>query len=190
MEVIQSVYGLPDAPRAWWEEITGFLRGLGFTHCRVDTAFLVWYYGDGSVGIMIVLHVDDIMIANDGTKTTEKIVEAIHKKYPFGERVKVQEQGSVTYTGRTITVQGTEVQMNQQAYIEGRMSKLPVKKTKNREKNDTCTEMEKADFKSSVGDLHWVTSQTRVDHAVDTSRLQKRQQNSLPMEIILILAES
>ena len=37
-------------------------------------------------------------------------------------------------------------------------------------------EAEKADYKSGVGDLHWVTSQTRVDHAVDTSRLQKRQQ--------------
>ena len=35
--------------------------------------------------------------------------------------------------------------------------------------------METADFKSGVGDLHWVTSQTRVDHAVDTSRFQKRQ---------------
>ena len=31
LEVIQSVYGLPDAPRAWWEEITGFLRSLGYT---------------------------------------------------------------------------------------------------------------------------------------------------------------
>ena len=28
---------------------------------------------------------------------------------------------------------------------------------------------------SGVGDLHWVTSQSRPDHAVDTSRLQKRQ---------------
>ena len=58
------------------------------------------------------------------------------------------------------------------------MTNLPVKKAKNRERTDLCEEMEKADFKSGVGDLHWVTSQTRVDHAVDTSRLQKRQQNA------------
>ena len=57
------------------------------------------------------------------------------------------------------------------------MSSLPVKKTKHRDLQSPVTEKEKADFKSSVGDLHCVTSQTRVDHAVDTSRLQKRQNN-------------
>ena len=55
------------------------------------------------------------------------------------------------------------------------MDDLPCKKVKNRSKDSDTTEMERADFKSSTGDLHWVTSQTRVDHAVDTSRLQKRQ---------------
>jgi len=177
LEVIQSVYGLPDAPRAWWEELTGFLRSLGFCHSRVDMAFLVWYYDNGSIGIMIILHVDDIMITNDGTKVTEKLVEAIHKKYPFGEWVEVAKQGSVTYTGRTISVNGQEVNMSQEDFIKGRMTSLPVKKSKSRDKSELCTEIEKADFKSGLGDLHWVTSQTRVDHAVDTSRLQKRQQN-------------
>ena len=28
-EVLRSVYGLPDAPRAWWEEFTGFRLSLG-----------------------------------------------------------------------------------------------------------------------------------------------------------------
>ena len=77
----------------WWEEITSFLRSLGFQHSRVDTAFLVWYYGDGSIGVMIILHVDDVMVTNDGSKTGEKIVEAIHHKYPFGEWVEVAKQG-------------------------------------------------------------------------------------------------
>jgi len=30
LEVLKSVYGLPDAPRAWWEEVTGYLRSVGF----------------------------------------------------------------------------------------------------------------------------------------------------------------
>ena len=76
----------------------------------------------------------------------------------------------VTYTGRTI-----EVCVNQTDFIQGRMNYVPSKRYKNRAKTDPCTELEAADFKSGVGDLHWVTSQTRVDHAVDTSRFQKRQ---------------
>ena len=55
------------------------------------------------------------------------------------------------------------------------MNHLPIKKYKSRPKDDPCTEVEVADFKSGVSDLHWVTSQTRVDHAVDISGLQKHQ---------------
>ena len=42
VDVLRSVYGLPDAPRAWWEEFTGFLLSLGFTHSRIDVAFHVF----------------------------------------------------------------------------------------------------------------------------------------------------
>ena len=83
--------------------------------------------------------------------------------------------GSVTYTGRTLDLFGEEVHVHQKDFIEGRMSSLSFKKSKGRDKSSPCDESEKADFKSGVGDLHWVTSQTRVDHAVDTSRFQKRQ---------------
>ena len=65
--------------------------------------------------------------------------------------------------------------MDQKDFIDGRIGRLPTRKTKNRTTSDACTEAEKADFKSGVGDLHWVTSQTRIDHAVDTSKFQKRQ---------------
>ena len=135
----------------------------------------MFYLPDGSIGILIIIHVDDIMLSSDGTKATEAIVQKIHDKYPYGEWVNVSEAKKVLYTGRTIELIGSEVVMHQKEFIEGRMNNLPVKKHKNRPKDDVCIEVEVADFKSGVGDLHWVTSQTRVDHAVDTSRLQKRQ---------------
>ena len=40
LEVLKSVYGLPDAPRAWWDEITAFLKSLGFVHTRVDLSLI------------------------------------------------------------------------------------------------------------------------------------------------------
>ncbi len=99
-EAILDVYGLPDAPRAWWEEITGFLRDeCGLVHCRMDPAFMVFHHDNGNVGMVLVLHVDDIMIASDGSKRAEAMVEKIHSKYPFGEWLNVSEQESITYTG-------------------------------------------------------------------------------------------
>ena len=104
LEVLKSVYGLPDATRAWWEEGTSFLRECGYQHSRLDAAFLIWYHPDGSVGLITVLHVDDIMIASDGSNETERTVIRIHNKYPFGEWNVVEDIESITYTGRTIKV--------------------------------------------------------------------------------------
>ncbi len=174
LEVLKSVYGLPDAPRAWWEEVTGFLRGIGFEHSRLDVAFMVCYHDDGSLGAMIILHVDDVMVATDGTPYMEAKVEEFHKKYPFGEWENVKEVGEVTYTGRQISLHGNEIHLGQADFIKGRMDNIPMARQK-KSLEEKCTPTEHAEFRSGVGNLHWVTSQTRVDHAVDTSRLQKRQ---------------
>ena len=55
-ELRKSVYGLPDAPRAWWNELTKYLVDeLHFVHSRLDCAFLVWYHEDGSVGVILIV---------------------------------------------------------------------------------------------------------------------------------------
>ena len=51
----------------------------------MDVAFMVMYHESGDIGGMIVLHVDDIMVATDGSKHMEAQVEKFHAKYPFGE---------------------------------------------------------------------------------------------------------
>ena len=50
---------------------------------------MVHYLPNGSIGAMAIIHVDDLMIANDGSKETEALVEKLHKRYPFGEWVQV-----------------------------------------------------------------------------------------------------
>ena len=61
---------------------------------------------------MAIIHVDDLVIASDGSKETEALVEKLHKRYPFGEWVQVAKEKKVTYTGRTIAVHGDEVPVN------------------------------------------------------------------------------
>ena len=118
------------------------------------------------------------MVSGDGSAYTEKIIQQIHNKYPFGEWLEVQKESKgVTYTGRTIRCVGTEVEINQTEFINGRMDHLPTKGLKKRPEDEPCTLVEKAEFRSSVGNLHWVTSQTRLDRAIDTSKAQKVQSN-------------
>ena len=63
----------------------------------------------------------------------------------------------------------------QEDFINGRMDDTPFKKVRKRPDTNPCSPEEHAEFRSGVGNLHWATSQTGVDHAVDASRLQKRQ---------------
>ena len=65
--------------------------------------------------------------------------------------------------------------MGQQDFINGQMDPIPRKRERDRKPESACTPVEHAEFRSGVGNLHWTTSQTRVDNAVDTSHLQKRQ---------------
>ena len=74
-----------------------------------------------------------------------------------------------------ITRNGKEIHMGQKDFINGRMDPIPCKRERDRKPESACTPVEHAEFRSGVGNLHWATSQTRVDHAVDTGRLQRRQ---------------
>ena len=137
---------------------------------------MVMYHDNGSLGGMIVLHVDDIVIATDGTDEIEAKVETLREKYPFGEWVDVAEcPDGITYTGRTIKIVGNEVHLDQQEFVDGRMDDVAVKRVRGRDGKDPCNATEHAEYRSGVGNLHWATSQTRVDHAIDTSKLQKKQ---------------
>ena len=72
-------------------------------------------------------------------------------------------------------LKGKEILLGQPDFINGRMDPITIKREEMRDPESLCTPTEHAEFRSGVGNLRWATSQTRVDHAVDTSRLQKRQ---------------
>ena len=141
---------------------------------------MTWYHENGCVGCILVVHVDDVMLSYDGTKEVKALVDKFYNKFPFSEWEQVHKApNGVAYTGRTIRVITAEkVAVNQRDFVEGRLAIPPCKKS-NRADDDPCDATEKAEFRSATGNLHWVTSQTRFDQAVNTSLFQKRQNNPL-----------
>ena len=123
---------------------------LGFVHHRLDVAFLIWYHPDNTVGIMMIVHVDDVMLSHDESSATAKIVDKFHKRFQFSEWTKVADApGGVDYTGRTIKVLNKEeVLVNQAAFVRGRMDPLKITRGSNRADEDPCTEVETAEFRS------------------------------------------
>ena len=44
VEVINSVYGLPDAPRAWFDALVSVLLSLGWFQSKLDPVLFLWWY--------------------------------------------------------------------------------------------------------------------------------------------------
>jgi hypothetical protein len=56
----KALYGLNQAPHAWYEKMDGFLMSLGFNKSVVDPN--LYYHIDGNECLILVLYVDDIFL--------------------------------------------------------------------------------------------------------------------------------
>jgi hypothetical protein len=56
----KSMYGLNQAPRAWYEKMDGFLMSLGFNKSVVDPN--LYYHIVGDECLILVLYVDDLFL--------------------------------------------------------------------------------------------------------------------------------
>lgn len=88
----RPVYGRPDAPRAWYNQISSFIMSdMGFERSILDPALFIHRDHNLNPNALLVLHVDDLMIATDGSLEGEKTVDMLYKRFPFGEWCKVHE---------------------------------------------------------------------------------------------------
>ena len=68
----KSIYGLRQAPRAWFEKFSSHLLTVGFTASQADPSLFI--YRHGSTVLYLLLYVDDIIITgNFPTAVTELI---------------------------------------------------------------------------------------------------------------------
>jgi hypothetical protein len=58
----KALYGLNQAPRAWYEKMDGFLISLGFN--KSDAYPKLYYHIDGNECLILVLYVDDLFLTS------------------------------------------------------------------------------------------------------------------------------
>ena len=180
LKLLKPVYGRPDAPRAWYEELARVLTGeLGFCKSYIDPAVFMLRDNQGTlIGVMVV-HVDDLMFCHDGSEKAKQTAEALAKRFPFGTWDRVADKASgVTYCGKEIRLQDAggkpQIVLSQDGFIDGRLEEMEVSKERRRNQDLYATEEERGNFRSVVGSLQWLATQSRPDLAFETNQLQKR----------------
>ena len=180
LRLIKSVYGRPDAPRAWYNELSRILEAeMPFVRSQVDPAMFFLRDSRQRLTGVLVIHVDDLMICHDGSEHSKHAVESLRMRFPFGawERVADKKEG-VTYCGKEIKIVGEaserKVTLSQNGFIDGRLQPIQVDAQRREYVDDRVTPDERTDYRSVVGSLQWLATQSRPDVAFEVNQLQKR----------------
>ena len=96
LKLLKPVYGLSDAPRAWFTKLKKTMIQLGLQQSLLDPC-LYHYWNKGQLEGILAVHVDDLMTT--GSKTFEKnVLQQLRETFPF----KHWKNGGGEFLGRTI----------------------------------------------------------------------------------------
>ena len=118
----RAVYGLKQAPRAWWLMFQAFLIALGFKSNDTDPCLYTMHAEDGNF-VILLLYVDDVLIAASSKKLGEHIVSSITKKF------RVSSEGAIeNYLGIDIKIDHGQqkVYLSMSRYVEKMLKRFKM----------------------------------------------------------------
>ncbi|GJZ77319.1 retrovirus-related pol polyprotein from transposon TNT 1-94 [Tanacetum coccineum] len=72
----KALYGLKEAPKAWYDELSNFLMSKGFTKGTIDpTLFMIRY---GKDILLVQIYVDDIIFGSTNPKFSKRFEKLMH----------------------------------------------------------------------------------------------------------------
>jgi len=105
----KSLFGLKQAPRAWYTRLNDFLLSIGFHASKVDTSLFIF-----SIGVDIfylLVYVDDILLTGSNSLLLQRLVQLLSSEF------KLRNLGSVHYfLGIEVTPTGIGLMLRQHKY--------------------------------------------------------------------------
>ena len=163
-KLCKTVYGLCDAPRAWYMSVKGALTKLGMVTCKLDQALFFHYGVNNDLDGIICFHVDDFLWA--GSRAFEsKVIQSISAQFKVG----LTASCAFKYIGINIekNLHG-DLTMDQVDYTNS-LSVVPV--SNNRSQSGMLTVEETRKYCGLVSQLNWISTQTRPDIQFDVYEL-------------------
>jgi hypothetical protein len=107
----KSIYGLRQAPRAWFEKFSSHLLTVGFTASLADPSLFV--YKSGSTVIYLLLYVDDIILTGSAPVAIQALIHDLAQafelkdlgplKYFLGLQVEYTDSGLLVHQAKYAT---------------------------------------------------------------------------------------
>ncbi|CAM9960347.1 unnamed protein product [Choristocarpus tenellus] len=158
-----SLYGIVQASRNWNALLVTSLLELGLEQYEADLCVFRWIL-DGELVLIMLIHVDDMLMASKGFKHALSIVQGLNKKFPV-EYLREKGQFMGCHINRDCRL-GT-VSIDQQVYVKNLAAKcgirtgcdLPAVATKEFVEEGPVRD----GYRAMVGSLMWASIMTRPD---------------------------
>ena len=168
VEAIKTVYGLADAPKAWWNCFSGKLKDLNMQMSEFDPC-VFYYYHSGRLEGVITLHVDDLCMGGS-LKFQQSVQQPLRQMFPF-KHWKTQ-QGE--FLGKWLEQQSDgSIKISQEQYASSAKG-IEISKERRREKSELVDESERQQMRAALGGINWLVSGSRPDLAAWCSLMQQR----------------
>ena len=174
----RALYGLRHAPRRWFECLESLLTSLDFHTLDSDSCVFM------TTGVIILLHVDDMLILGPSLERITEIYDKINAVYPMKGLDEVS-----TYLGMKISSTPEGVTVSQAAYVRDILARFDMRDAHHRkvpmttaifrdlsEHPDRLPSLDKDEhqiYLKIVGSLQWLSCMTRPDIAFATSFLAR-----------------
>jgi histone deacetylase 1/2 len=81
----KALYGIKQAPRAWYARLCKRLQTLSFIPSKAHTS--LFYYSRGGYSIYVLVYVDDIIVASSSQKAIEALLKDLQKEFTLKDLI-------------------------------------------------------------------------------------------------------
>jgi len=175
----KCVYGLSDASLHWYKKVKSVMTEQGAFMSKVDPTVFYWKDKEDTVMGILACHVDDFIWS--GNRDFDKIMNNIRTIFQVGK----EDEHAFKYCGINLTSNGSEIFLDQNRYTDN-ISPIYVDPTRALEKDSPLVEREIHSLRSKVGQLLWLSHQSRPDLLFDTCNAAVTIKNSTVKDMLVI----
>ncbi|GJS71822.1 putative ribonuclease H-like domain-containing protein [Tanacetum coccineum] len=160
-KVEKALYGLHQAPRAWYETLSTYLLDNGFQRGQIDkTLFIKRVKGDI---LLVQVYVDDIIFGSTKKSLCTEFEKLMHKKFQMSS------MGELTFfLGLQVTQKDDGIFISQDKYVDEILKKFgfstvktastPMETSKSLMKDENAKDVDVHLYRSMIGSLMYLTS--------------------------------
>lgn len=166
-KLVKALYGLRQAPRAWYAKLNQCLEKLGFAKCPYEHA--VYTKREKTEVLIVGVYVDDLLVTGTNISLIKQFKAEMSKVFDMSDLGKLSH-----YLGIEVNQTGDFIELKQASYAKKvlerigmadcKSTKYPMEPTLQLHKDDDETPVNPTEYKSVVGGLRYLVH-TRPDIA-------------------------